>query len=466
MPEDGKPFVYPYIPNSVPEARAEMLKEIGVESIEDLYAEVPDELRLHRKLNLPEPFQSEFDMRRHVLGMLEKNKTCEEYISFLGAGTWQHFVPAACDEINGRAEFVTAYAGAQYSDHGKNQVTFETQSMIGELVGLDAVSSGTYDGASAVSSAVMMGTRLSGRKEVLVPKSISPETRQHINNFGRSAAKFIDVNYDPITGKLDLNDLRAKISSNTGSVLFEQTNYFGVIDDQGAEVAKIAHDAGAEFIVSVDPISLGILAAPGEYGADIVCGELQPLGIHMQYGGGLSGFIATRHEPKYIAQIPTMIWTITEPGAEGERGFGQALHDRTSYVTREAATDFTGTNTALWFITAGVYMAVMGPQGMKEVGETILWKSQYAINQLAKVKGVKAPALSALPFKEFVVNFDGTGKTVKEINKALLAKGIFGGKDLSAEFPELGQSALYCVTEVISKDNIDTLVAALGEVLR
>ena len=460
------PKVYPYIPNSVPATREQMLQEIGVPSVEELYQEIPKALRLRRKLNLPEPFRSEFDLRQHVESLLAQNKTCQEYVSFLGAGAWRHYVPAVCDEINSRSEFVTAYSAPQYSDHGKHQAMFETQSMIGELVGMDVCSSGLYDWTNAASSAMLMGARIAGRREILIPRCLNPEKRAQLRNFSKKTATLQEIQYDPQTGKLDLNNLRAKISAATGAVYFEPTNFCGVIDDQGAEIGEIAHQAGAQFVVGVDAISLGVLEAPGHYGADIVCGELQPLGIHLQYGGGLSGFIATKDEPQYIAQSPTQLYTITAGSRPGETGFAQPLHDRTSYVTRDTATDFTGTTTGLWFITAGVYLALMGPQGLQETDQAILAKSQYAIQRLAQVKGVRAPRFSALPFKEFVVNFDGSGKTVREINQALLGRGIFGGWDLSPAFPELGQSALFCVTEVISQKNIDQLVQALSEVLK
>lgn len=465
MPEEQKTVVYPYIPNSAPQVKAEMLEKIGVKSVEELYVEIPDNLRFKRKLNIPGPMLSEQDVRRHVKSLLNKNTSCEEAINFLGAGTWQHYVPAVCDEINSRGEFVTAYVGHQYSDHGKYQAQFEAQSMIGELTGFDVVSSAIYDWSTAASTSILIGARIAGRREVLVPKALNPEKRLQMKNFLMRSADVKEYNYDPKTGKADLNDLKGKLSSNTGAVYVENTNYFGIIDDSVGEICNLAHGAGAQAVVGADAITLGVLEAPGNYGADLACGELQSLGIHMQFGGGVSGFIACRDEERYVAEIPSLlygIWSTTEPG---EYGFGWSLFDRTSYVKRELANDFTGTTTALWFLTAGVYLALMGPQGLREIGEVCMSRSQYAMKKLAGVKGVKVP-FASMPFKEFVVNFDGTGKKVADINKALLAKGIFGGKDISKEFPELGQSALYCVTESISKDNIDTLVAALGEVVR
>lgn len=218
-------------------------------------------------------------------------------------------------------------------------------------------------------------------------------------------------------------------------------------------------------VTFVDPISLGVIAPPSHYGADIVCGDIQSLGIHMNYGGGCGGFIATRDEEKFVMEYPSRLFGITKTVVEGEWGFGDVAYERTSFAKREKGKEFVGTAAALWGITAGVYLALMGPQGMKDIGKTILQKAQYAAQKLSAIKGVKVPLLDAPYFKEFVVDFNATGKSVEEINNALLQKGIFGGKDLSREFPELGQSSLYCITEVHSKKDIDHLAGTLNEIL-
>jgi len=205
--------------------------------------------------------------------------------------------------------------------------------------------------------------------------------------------------------------------------------------------------------VGVNPISLGVLTPPALYGADIVCGDIQPLGIHMQYGGGHGGFIASRDEEAFVMDVP------------GEYGFGDVAYERTSFAVREEGKEWVGTAAALWGITAGVYLALMGPQGMTDLGEGIMARAQYTMQGLDRLAGVRAPLFQAPHFQEFVVNFDGTGKTVAEINQALLAEGIFGGHDLSPEFPELGQSALYSVTEVHTQVDLDRLVDTLEEVV-
>ena len=457
--------VFPYIANSVPSVKKRMLEEIGLKSADDIFAEIPERLRYKRSLNLPKPLLSEYEMRRHVEGLLGQNLSCNDRLSFLGGGTWQHYVPAVVDTIIERDEFLTAYVGDAYADHGKFQAMFEMASMVGELVDMDVVNTPTYDWANAIAISVRMAARMNGRKEVLVDGSMSPKRLAVVRNYCLPDIAVKVVEFDRAHGGMDLGDLRAKISAATSSVYFENPSYLGFIEGRGEEIASIAHAAGAELIVGVDPSSLGVLTPPARYGADIVCGELQPLGIHMQWGGGLAGFIATRDEPKYVAEYPSLLFGLTTTTKEGEHGFGQVYYERTSYASRERGKDFIGTTTALYGIATAVYLALMGPQGMHELGMGILQRATFAADLLAALPGVKAPYIEASGFKEFVVNFDGTGKTVAEINKALLRRGIFGGKDLSGEFPELGQSALYAFTEVHTKGDIERLAHALEEVL-
>lgn len=458
-------IVYPYIPNSVPEEKAKMLKEIGINSVEDIFQEIPDHLRFKGKMNIPEPLLSEYELRRHVEGLLSKNKSCKDALSFLGAGTWQHYVPAVCDTIISRDEFLTAYVGDAYGDHGKFQALFETSSMIAELVGMEAANTPTYDWANSIAISCRMVSRMTGRREILIAGTISPSRLAVVKNYCKPEIKVELIKYDSGSGLLDLCDLESKISDGTAAVYFENPSYLGFIETQGEEISKIAHREGAEVIVGVDPSSLGVLAPPSEYGADIVVGDYQPLGIHMQWGGGLSGFIATRDEKKYIAEFPSLLFGLTTTTVDGEYGFGEVFYERTSYASREKGKDFIGTTTALYGIAAGVYMALMGPQGMRDLGEGIMQRVQYAIGLLSTIKGVKTPVINSHSFKEFVVNFDGTGKTVAEINRALLEKNIFGGKDISKEFPEYGNSALYCITEIHTKEDIKKLALALEEVL-
>ncbi|WP_330671528.1 aminomethyl-transferring glycine dehydrogenase subunit GcvPA [Anaeromicrobium sp.] len=457
---------HPYIPNSDLEIQNEMLKEIGLNSLEELHDEVPESLKLKENMKLPKPFKSEYELKRHVERILKKNKSCNDYLNFIGAGCAQHYVPAICDEINSRGEFLTAYGGEPYNDHGRFQSLFEYESMVGELVDMDVVNVPTMDGPQASATSIRMASRMSGRKEVLIPKVLDKEKFLIIKNYCSPDINLIEVDYDRETGYMNLEDLKNKVSDNTAAVYFENPTFLGVIEPNGDEISKIAHGVGAISVVGVDPSSLGLLIPPSKYGADIVCGDLQPLGIHMNYGGGQSGFMATRDEEKYVMEFPSRLFGIAPTNVEGEYGFGDVAYDRTSFGHhREHGKEYVGTQSALWGITAGVYLATMGPVGMRELGEGILQRSQYAIEKINEIKGVKGSYFNSISFKEFVVDFNGTGKTVDEINRELLKKEIFGGKDLSKDFKELGECALYCVTEIHTKEDIDRLVNGIKEIV-
>lgn len=458
-------FIHPYIPNSVPEVKAKMLEAVGVKDIEDLYEDIPEHLRFKGELNLPEGLPSEHALKRHVENILSKNKPCQEHVSFLGGGCWPHYVPAICDEINQRSEFLTAYAGEPYEDHGRFQALFEYQSLMAELVDMDVVNVPTYDWCQAASTSLRMAERITQRGAVLVVDTVALDRFSAIRNYCEPEVKITLIKHSPETGWVDMNDLKAKISKNTAGVYFENPSFLGFIESQGQIISDIVHEYGALCIVGVDPISLGVLIPPSHYGADIVCGDVQPLGIRMNYGGALGGFIATHDEEKFVMEYPSRLFGITETSVEGEYGFGDVAYDRTSFGVRERGKEFVGTAAALWGITAGVYLSLMGPKGMKDLGQHILQKSQYAVKRLSEIEGVKAPRFASSHFKEFVVDFNDTEKSVSQINRSLLKRGIFGGKDLSREFPDLGQCALYCVTEIHSQEDIDSLVDALANCL-
>jgi glycine dehydrogenase subunit 1 len=462
--------VHPYIPNSVPAIKKEMLRAVGAASVDDFYADVPEALRLREPLDLPEALSSEQTLRRHVAGLLARNTAAGsgspgEYLSFLGAGCYHHHVPAVCDEVNGRGEFLTAYAGEPYDDHGRFQALFEYASMMGELLNMDVVNVPTYDGFQAAATSLRMASRLTHRPEALVHGAIDPGKLSKILDYVRPVMGVRLLAYDPATGQLDLDALRAEISERTAAVYFENPAYLGFLETQGAEIAAIAHAQGVQCVVAANPISLGVLAPPADYGADIVCGDIQPLGIHMQYGGGHGGYIATRDEAEYVMEYPSRLFGIAPTRVPGEYGFGDVAYERTSFAVREEGKEWVGTAAALWGITAGVYLALMGPQGMAELGEGLMARARYAMLRLDHIAGVRAPAFRAPHFHEFVVDFNATGRTVAEIHAALLERGILGGKDLSQEFPALGQSALYNVTEIHTQADIDRLAAALQEVL-
>jgi glycine dehydrogenase subunit 1 len=453
--------------NSVPAIKAEMLAATGANTVEELFEQIPADHRLQRPLNLPRQLRSEVELRRHLLEILAKNSSCETNLSFLGAGCWQHHVPAVCDEIVGRAEFATPVLGTASSEHGRNQAQFEFCSQIGELVNMEFVGLPVYSWGCAAGHAIRMAARLTGRSEVLVPRSVDPERLTVIRNYcepvemaNHIAVTLVD--YDGRSGQLDLDDLERKLSSATAAVYFDSPGYLGVIEARGADIARLAHEHGSELVVGVDPISLGVLRAPADYGADIVVGTMQPLGVHMNCGGGSGGFIATRDEERYVREYPTLMMSIGPTSEPGERGFGNVLVEQSSYGSRDRGKDWTGNSVYLWAVANAVYMSLMGPAGFVEIGELILQRSHYAARRLAEIPGVRIAFPSGF-FKEFVVNFDDSATTVAQVNTALRKHQIFGGKDLSVDFPELGQSALYCVTEVHSQADIDRLTEALRE---
>ena len=416
-------------------------------------------------MNLPVALPSEHDLRSHVEAIIGKNLSCRDHLNFCGAGCWQHYVPAICDEITGRGEFLTAYGGGTYSDHGKNQAMFEFQSLIGELVGLEVVGTPSYDMGAAVNSAVTMACRITGRRGVLLSGAVSGDMRSQINGFTKMVADIDMIALHGASGLIDLDDLKSKLTSDIGAVYFENPSYLGLIESRGAEIAEIVHAAGALLVVGVDPLSLGVLAAPGDYGADIVCGQIQPLGIHMYGGGGCGGFIASRDEERFVSEYPMILMSIAPGAEEGDFGFAWSTMQRTSYDKRHDSEDYAGTTQWLWGIGAAVYLSLMGPRGMEDLGNGILQRTRYAAERINGLKGIRVAHLDCAFFKEFVIDFTDSGKSVAEINAALLTEGIFGGKDLSSEFPEYGQSALYCVTEIHGKEEIDRLVDSLAEVL-
>lgn len=465
----GGTRAHPWMANSAPGVVEAMLAEIGASSVAALFEQIPADHFRRAPLDLPPALASEVELRRDLVGKLRKNADCEENLSFLGAGVWQHHVPAIVDEIVGRTEFATNVWGSLQSDHGRNQAWWEFASQLGALLNLDAVQLPVYSWGAATGHAIRMAARLTGRAKVLVPALSDPERCSVIRTYCQPAGmagaiEVVAVGADPTSGRIDLGDLRAKLGPDVAAVYFETPAYLGTIETGAAEIARAARAAGAETIVGVDPISLGVLAAPGDYGADIVTGPVQPLGVHMNCGGGVGGFIASRDEERYIREYNGFLVSIAETREPGQWGFGLASAHQTSYGMREHGKDWTGNSTYLWAIAGAVYMSLLGPEGFREVGRLIVSRARYAAKLLGEVPGVRI-VWPGTTFKEFVVNFDGTGRSVAEINDALRARGIFGGVDISAEGLGLGQSALFCVTEVHTAADIRRLAETLKEVL-
>jgi glycine dehydrogenase subunit 1 len=420
------PTPHPFMANSAEASFNEMLKVANVTDIDELFEQIPKDHVFKGDWDFDPQIPSEAALYKHLTRILRKNSSAEENLNFLGAGCWQHYVPAICDEMVTRTEFLTPVWGTPSSDHGRNQVWFEFQSQIGELVGMEFVGLPLYSFGTAGGHAIRMAARINKRGKVLVQSSIDPE---------RLAVFKTYCGYPELDGYLEI-----------------------VMVDTDV-------DAGAEVIIGVDPISLGVLPSPSEYGADIVVGTTQPLGVHMNAGGGVGGFIATRDDEKYAHEYPTLQVSLTGTSEPGEMAFGLTLFEQSSYGSREHGKDWTGNSVYLWTVANATYMSLLGPNGFAEIGKTILQRSHYAAKKIAEIPGVSVTWPSGF-FKEFVVNFDGTKKKVSQINKSLLAKKIFGGKNLSQDFPHLGESALYCVTEIHTLEDLDSLVSALKEVTK
>lgn len=460
---------HPWMALSAPSAIDAMLAEIGASSVADVFEQIPQDHRRKAPLNMPPALTSEMELRRDLVTRLKRNGDCESNLSFLGAGVWQHHVPAIVDEIVGRTEFATNVWGSYQSDHGRNQAWFEFSSQLGALLNLDVVQLPVYSWGCAIGHAMRMAARMTGRSKVLVPVLSDPERLSVIRTYCQpsemeSSLEVVTLAADPTSGRLDLSDLKAKLGPDVAAVYFENPAYLGTIETGAADIAKLARAAGAETIVGVDPASLGVMTAPGDYGADIVTGPVQPLGVHMQCGGGAGGFIASRDEERYVRTYNGFLVSIAETMEPGQHGFGLACPHQNSYGMREDGNDWTGNSTYLWAIAGAVYMSLLGPEGFRELGNLIVSRARYAAKMLDAIPGVQV-VWPDTQFKEFVVNFDRTGKTVADVNEALRAHGIFGGKDISDEGLGLGQAALFCVTEVHSAADIRRLTDTMNEVL-
>jgi glycine dehydrogenase subunit 1 len=442
-----------------------MMREIGVESIEDLYVDVPAKYRLKKPLNLPRRGYSEYEVKRHVEALLSKNTSAHDIPVFLGAGCWPHYVPAVVREIVQRSELLTSYTPYQPEiSQGMLQALFEYQSMICALTDMDVANCSTYDWASALGEAARMAARIKSRNEILTPKIVHPEREATLKAYAEPAGISVkNLVYDSSSGQISIEDLKSKISDKTAAVYVENPSYLGIIETQMEEIGGEARRHGALFIVGVDPSSLGILKPPGNYGADVVVGEAQPLGNSMNFGGPLLGIMACRDDMSLIRQMPGRIIGVTTTQLGDRKGFCMALQTREQHIRREKATSNICTNEALCAVASAVYMSLLGPEGLRELGETILCKTNYAIKLLSRVTGLRTPIFKSAHFKEFTVNFDETGLSVDEVNKRLMQRRVLGGKNISKDFPELGETALYSVTEVHSKQQIDGLAEALQE---
>jgi len=456
---------HPYLPTGVEEIRREMMKEIGVDDINELFKDIPSEVKLKRSLQIPGPYP-ELEVRRDIAKTLERNASSADIPVFLGAGVWPHYVPTVVEEIVRRAEFLTSYTPYQpEASQGMLQALFEYQSMICALTEMEFANCSLYDWASSLGETARMASRVTGRNEVIVPHYLHPERLATLRAYSEPAGiEIVEAQQNTETGQIILEDLEKKLSNKTAGVYIENPSYLGYIETEVEAIGDAAHGKGSLFIVGVDPISLGILKPPGDYGADIVIGEGQPLGNRMNFGGPLLGVFACRGE-RLLRQMPGRIIGMTTTIDGSQRAYCMVLQTREQHIRREKATSNICSNEALCAVAAAVYLALMGPEGLKSLCKTILTKSHYAMKRLSEIKGLRTPVFDAPHFKEFTVNFERSGTTVQEIHQRLLRKRIHGGKIVSHEFPELRETALYCVTEIHSRRDIDVLAEFLAEIL-
>lgn len=454
---------HPYIPNTR-DTRERMLGEIGVAQIEELFKDIPEKIRFRGRLKLPAPV-SEMEVKRHVRAILSKNRPFSETPHFVGGGVWPHHIPSHIRALSQRGEFLTAYTPYQPEvSQGMLQALFEYQSLIAELVGLDVANASMYDWATALGEAALFCSRVTGRKKFIVPRLISKERLSVLRNYVEGPAlEVVEVGHDERTGQLDLGKLRAELDDDTAGVYVENPSYLGFLETQVDEIADAAHSRGALFVVGVNPISLGLLKAPGDYGADVVIGEGQPLGNPVSYGGPTLGIFACRGEQKLIRQMPGRLIGMTTTLDGKMRGFTMVLQTREQHIRREKATSNICSNEALCAVSAAIYLATLGPRGLREVAEMCAANASYAMERLRELDGLKVPIFDSPHFNEFTLQFEGG---IDKLNEGLLGHGIQGGKPLREEFPEFGESALLCVTELHTKDIIDRLVDAVREVVR
>jgi glycine dehydrogenase subunit 1 len=439
---------------TTPDQEREMLSAIGAESIEELFAMIPPPLRLGRPLDLP-PALGEIELTAELSRIAAKNVSAESAVCFLGGGSYDHFIPAAVDVIGSRSEFYTSYTPYQpEASQGNLQAFFEYQTLIAQLTGMDVSNGSLYDGGSAVAEAALMAVAATGRRRVLIAGSVHPHYRQTLATYLANLDQEVVTLAAP-TGALSPADLEAAIDDQTACVIAQHPNFFGCLEDVQA-FAKIAHDRGALFVVSFDPMSLGLLKRPGDYGADVAVAEGQSLGSPMAFGGPYLGIIACKEA--FVRRMPGRI-TGQTVDRRGKRSFVLTLQTREQHIRREKATSNICTNQGLFALRATVYLALMGPRGMRQLGELCVRKAHYARQQLATVAGLK-PAFPAPTFKEFVVRTPD-GRVEERLAKAQAA-GYRAGVPLGQWHPELADCMLVCVTEKRTKSEIDGLAAALA----
>jgi len=427
----------PYLPNTDADRRA-MLREIGVGSIEELFQDIPEKLR-HAQFKLPPPL-SELELKKELSQLANRNVSLDNYACFLGAGCYRHFIPSMVEHVIGRSELYTAYTPYQAEvSQGTLQGTYEYQSLVCQLTGMEVSNAGMYDGSTAAAEAAIMACMITKRGKVAVSTTVNPTYRQVISTYVKARNLSVET-----------VELGSSLSSDCACLVAQQPNFFGCLEEMGAHVQK-THDIGALFIAIVDPISLGMLKPPGHYGADIAVADGQALGNPVSCGGPGLGIFTCRRE--YLRQMPGRIVGKTVD-VEGKPGYVMTLVTREQHIRRERATSNICTSEALMALAAAVYLASLGKSGLRQVAELCYHKAHYAAEQIARIKGYSL-VFSKPFFKEFAIRCP---RAPSEINRALFKAGIIGGLDMS-HIIENGM--LLCVTEMNTKQEIDKLVEIL-----
>ena len=458
------PRRHPFLPNLDEALVARMLEKVGAASVDDLFSDIPPSVRLGRKLRLPEG-ASEYEVRREVQGRLGRNKTPPGTLCFLGGGVWPHYVPAAVESITSRQEFYTAYTPYQAEiSQGMLQSLFEYQSLMCDLLGMEACNSSLYDWASAAGEAVRMAGRVTGRKKALLAGNSGLQRTTVIRTYTDPMGMELEaVAFDKARGTLDIDDLQRRLSDDVACLYIENPNYFGVIEDGIGDLVAKTHGAGALAVVGVDPISLSLVKEPGGYGADIVVGEGQPLGIAMNYGGPHLGIFAVS-DIKLARSMPGRLIGITTAGSDPTRkAFAMVLQAREQHIRREAATSNVCTNQSLMALAAASYLSLLGKEGFRSLGENVIANSHYAARRLSQIKGVSSPHFKGAYFKEFAVSYRKA--KAEAVFRRLSKKGVLAGYPVPKAYGLGAEAGTFCVTEVHSRGDIEVLGSALEEVL-
>lgn len=439
-----------YIPNI--RIKRKMLEELGLKSSDELFSGIPEKIRI-TSLNLPEG-KSELELKNELDNILATDK---KLISFLGAGIYSHWVPSAVKAIAQRSEFYTSYTPYQPEvSQGILQALFEYQSVLAELLGMDVVNASMYDGSTALAEAMLMTARITGKTEFIIPRAVHWEKKSVLKNYATSVGiKLVEIPYSMETGELELNSLKQALSPNTSGVYVENPNCFGVFERSILEIKSVIRNS--LLVAGVNPLTLGLVKAPGDYNADIVVGEGQVLGNSMHFGGSTLGIFGCRKE--YVRQLPGRLIGLTQD-SEGRRAFCITLQTREQHIRRQRATSNICTNETLYALNAVVYLALLGSAGLRKLGLENLLKAKQLATELNKLQGFRAPFFRGYHFNEFVLKSE-TG--IEKIKSKLLEKGIDLGIPLEKNFPELRNTLLCAVTEIITKEDIKKVVETLKE---